>query len=139
MYTVLLPIDENPKRAKAQAAYVATLPDAANAVDVTILHVFADDDSLDPDDDEIKRDPKAVDSVKLAMEFLDDEGISYAVLKDRADPIDAILDQAEELEVDAIVLGGRKRSPAGKVLFGSHSMSILRNTDTPVVLTGIAE
>ena len=122
-----------------QARYVAGLPDASGAVEVTVLYVFTDEDALDPEADEARRQPKDIDSVARVADFFDAEEISYRTVKDRADPVKGILEQADADDVDEIVLGGRKRSPAGKVLFGSVTMSVLRNTDIPVVVTGSAE
>ena len=133
-----MPVDEATDRAMAQARYVAGLPDASEQVSATVLYVFSDEDSLDPSNDESARDPEAVESVADVMAFFDDEGISYEVIKDRGKPTKAILGQAEEREPDTIAVGGRKRSPAGKVLFGSVTMDVLRNTDIPVVVAGEA-
>ncbi len=138
MYRVLMPVDESTGRAMAQARYVASLPEASERVSTTVLYVFSDEDSLDPRDDESGREPEAVESVADVMAFFDDEGISYEVIKDRGKPTKAILGQAEEREPDTIAVGGRKRSPAGKVLFGSVTMDVLRNTDIPVVVAGEA-
>lgn len=44
-----------------------------------------------------------------------------------------ILQYARERDAQYIVVGGRKRSPVGKVIFGSTSLSIIRNADRPVV------
>lgn len=48
-------------------------------------------------------------------------------------PTEEIVDVAEELDARYIVVGGRKRSPAGKAIFGSVSQSILLSSDRPVV------
>lgn len=138
MYRVLMPVDADENRSMAQARYVANLPDASDSVEVTVLYVFEDDDSLDPSNDESARQPENVESVARVMEFFEKEGIEHSTAKDRATPIEAILDLATDLDADSIVLGGRKRSPTGKVLFGSVTMSVLRNTDIPVVVTGDA-
>lgn len=139
MYRVLMPVDTNEQRSLAQARYAAGLPDATNSVEVTVLYVYDDDDSLDPGSDESSREPEDLESVASVVEFFESEGVAYQTAKDRADPVGAILDQADLHDADEIVLGGRKRSPAGKVLFGSVTMSVLRNTDVPVVVTGAAE
>lgn len=138
MYSVLLPVDRNEGRASAQANYVVDLPRDAEDISVHLLHVFDDDESLHPRDDDHRRDPEKLDSVAQVLDFFERHDIDATVIKENGDPTAAILEQAESCDADAIVLGGRKRSPAGKVLFGSVTMSVLRSTDIPIVVTGDA-
>ncbi len=49
------------------------------------------------------------------------------------DPVREILDVADEVGAEYIVIGGRRRSPTGKALFGSTTQSVLLNADRPVV------
>ena len=49
------------------------------------------------------------------------------------EPTDSILSLAAELDASYVVIGGRQRSPTGKVLFGSVTQSVLLNADRPVV------
>lgn len=46
-----------------------------------------------------------------------------------------VVNYAEDEEARYIVIGGRKRSPAGKAIFGSVSQSILLSAACPVVST----
>lgn len=138
MYRVLLPVDENPERTLAQAQAVTNLPHADEAVKAFMLYVFVDEDSLDPSSDESVRDVESIDAVRQAKNHLEESGIEVTIIEDRNDPVEAILEHESEQDADAIVIGGRKRSPAGKVLFGSVTQSVLMNTDTPVVVTGDA-
>lgn len=48
-------------------------------------------------------------------------------------PTDEILAAAREREAKYLVVGGRKRTPTGKALFGSTTQSILLAADRPVV------
>lgn len=51
------------------------------------------------------------------------------------DPADEIINYADEQNARYIVVAGRKRSPAGKAIFGSVNQSILLNSDCPVVMS----
>lgn len=46
---------------------------------------------------------------------------------------DTILDYAQRVDARYIVLGGRKRSPVGKAVFGSVTQAVILNADRPVV------
>lgn len=48
------------------------------------------------------------------------------------DPVDEILAVAGEVDARYLVVGGRRRSPAGKAIFGSITQSVLLNADRPV-------
>jgi nucleotide-binding universal stress UspA family protein len=55
------------------------------------------------------------------------------------DPVTEILNEAERTNARYIVIGGRKRTPIGKVVFGSSTQSILLNADRPVLAVMRAE
>lgn len=45
---------------------------------------------------------------------------------------EAIVTVANEVDADRVFVGGRKRSPAGKAVFGSTAQHVLLNVDAPV-------
>jgi len=138
MYRVLVPIDDNEARARRQASFVADLPNAAEEVEAHLLFVFTDGTASEELPTELQRFNSAerVQSVRRAEEHLEDAGVDYQLLEDSGEVADDIIEEAETLDVDLIVLGGRKRSPAGKVLFGSVTQEVLLNTDRSVTVTG---
>lgn len=131
MYRVLLAVDDNESRALAQAKYASSLPASADEVEAIILYVFTDNAEGD-----VPRSVTRVRSVKRAREHLETEGVETKILEDSMETVENILRTADEHEVDSIVLGGRKRSPAGKAVFGSVTQKVILNTDRPVVVTG---
>jgi nucleotide-binding universal stress UspA family protein len=71
---------------------------------------------------------------KLSSE-VEAEGIEckQVLVTEVGDPGNCILKLAEELNVSLIVIGVRKRSPAGKLLFGSTAQHVILNSEKPVV------
>lgn len=51
------------------------------------------------------------------------------------DAAEELIEYADSEDASYIVIGGRKRSAVGKVLFGSVTQSVLLNADIPVVTT----
>ncbi|ELY83581.1 universal stress protein [Natrinema altunense] len=136
MYRVLLPVDTNEDRALAQADYVKSLPNAAESVEAYLLFVFTGHSNELPQEFEKFKSASRIGSVRRAQESLEEAGIEVTVLEDSGDTEDDILDEAEAYDVDSIVLGGRKRSPVGKAIFGSTTQGIILGSDRPVVVTG---
>jgi len=61
----------------------------------------------------------------------DDDGV---VVEGRmGEPVEAILEEAEKLDARFLVVGGRRRTPVGKAVFGSVTQSVLLDADRPVV------
>lgn len=136
MYRILMPVDTDEQRALAQAEHVAGLPGAGESVEVILLFVFEDTGEQLPDDVSGFRTATRIGSVRRAKEHLEDHEINVSIREDSGDTAEDILRIARGEDVDTIVLGGRKRSPAGKVLFGSISQAVLLNAERPVTITG---
>ncbi|WP_049890670.1 universal stress protein [Natrinema versiforme] len=136
MYRVLMPVDANEERALAQANYVTSLPNAENEVEAYILFVFTEDSNELPQEFEKFKSASRISSVRRAREALEDDGVEVTILEDSGDTEDDILEAAEDYDVDSIILGGRKRSPVGKAIFGSTTQGIILSSDRPVVVTG---
>ena len=128
MYHVVIGVDEDEDRALACAQAVRALPRDASDVEVTIVHSFTDNPS--------GASATQVHSVRKVEDYLDAEGIAYEVADTSGDPADQLLDAASAVDADLIVVAGRKRSPAGKALFGSVTQTVILNADRPVMVAG---
>jgi nucleotide-binding universal stress UspA family protein len=103
---------------------------------LTLVRVFSEDGFeervANPDD----ADPHAIatecDVVRELTTKLDELAIEYDVKGAVGDESAQIVTLAEELETDRIVVGGRRRSPTGKAVFGSTAQAVMLNAPCPV-------
>ncbi|MBV0924508.1 universal stress protein [Halomicroarcula limicola] len=130
MYHVLLPLDDSEERTRAQVAATVALPHAEESVTATVLHVFRDEETAE------KTAVEQTSAGKVAMKELREAGVTANARSGHGDPERQIIAVAEELDVDMIVLGGRKRSPLGALVFGSVSQAVILDSERPVAVTG---
>lgn len=149
MYRVLLPIDKNESRARAQVEAVLELPIAAGDLAVDVIHVHDDVSTTDASwaagegfsktyademAESIRNTDRIPSAVETAVGSLESSNLEYAVHERSGKPARAILKSAAELDSDAIVLGVSRRSPVGKVLFGSVVQAVILDSDQPVTV-----
>jgi len=61
-------------------------------------------------------------------------GIGDTEFRGEVGPVaETVIDVAHEMDARYLVVGGRKRSPVGKALFGSKTQTLLMDADRPVV------
>ncbi len=145
MYRVLLPIDTNEPRVQAQLEAVLELPQAADEVVVDVLHVYKDPTASDAewaaggfaDAFESEMAERTVGdrrpaSVTAGVESLEEAGIDHRLHETGGKPADKILEAADELDVDCIVIGVGEHTPVGKVLFGSVAQAVILASSCPV-------
>jgi len=126
MTDVLLTVDTNEERAAEQAETILDLFDT-EGLEVEILHVFEDN----PEGASIQQ----LGSARRARDMLEDAGVTVTLVEDSGHPAKGIVDRAEELDVDVISLAGRKRSPTGKLVFGSVTQDVLLDTERSVLVS----
>ncbi|MFC6719254.1 universal stress protein [Natrialbaceae archaeon GCM10025810] len=128
MYDVLLAVDADESRAETQVRAITDLPVDEDSVFVRVVHVFTDN----PAGNSVHK----LGSAKLVEERLTERGLEYQLEERSGDPAKEIPRHAAEHDVDLICLAGRKRSPAGKALFGSVTQSVILSVDRPVLVCG---
>ncbi|MFB6091664.1 MAG: universal stress protein [Haloquadratum sp.] len=109
---------------------------------VVIGHVFTregydsalEDLDFDRDASEVSPDDVAGRhaSVRDIVRRLDDAGIESEVRGEVGDRGDAIVRLAEQTGADRVLVGGRRRSPTGKAVFGSVAQEVMLNAPCPV-------
>ncbi|WP_144926368.1 universal stress protein [Halorubrum salsamenti] len=114
---------------------VTTIPAISGGNYPQVLSRTEYDDLLDryPDDEHSVDDVVAEhETVQAVTERLDDAGIAYEVRGAVGDPGEAILELAEDVDADRFVIGGSRRTPADKAVFGSLSQTLLLEAPCPV-------
>lgn len=141
---ILMPVDADEERAVAAAETVAAQPCAAEEIRVTVLNVHEDIEVSSVDSGTVSSeewfDEKDFpESVGRATAVLERAGITVEKHRKVAEPGPGIVDAADELGADQVVMCGRKRTPVGKVLLGSVAQSVLLNASVPVTVTDVGK
>lgn len=128
MYRILLAVDTDRDRAERIIEAVLSLPAPNQHVEAIIFHC-----AVDETEEVAMGQIRSVQDVKGRLESAE---IDVSLQAGNGDPAVEIVNAAAEEDVDAIYIAGRKRSPTGKVLFGSVAQQVALNTDRPVVMCG---
>jgi nucleotide-binding universal stress UspA family protein len=142
--TVLVAVgrgDNETERIDAQAGAITDLAASTDAA-FTLLHVFGEteledlidqldfDATSDADADAVARRHSAT---RALGDRLETAGVGYTVRGEVNDEAaTGVVAVADELDADRILVGGRDRTPTGKVVFGSVAQQVLLEARCPV-------
>lgn len=115
----------------------------ASPVDTTVIVVYLfDSDSHTETIQTISENPdeylgpddlaSQMDLVEAITDRLEASSIDYEVRATTGTKGDGVVDIATEMKTDRVVIGGDRRSPTGKALFGSRVQNVLLNAPCPV-------
>lgn len=121
--TVLVAYNESPQ---GEAAFAAAAEEATRRQTTLTVLVL----TPQPDDAPV---PSHLVHLLQTVAGADDQ-VEVAFRSDRIDVADAILDHAEKVDAEIIVMGSRKRTPVGKFLLGSTTQRVLLDAAVPVLV-----
>jgi len=134
VYRVLVAVSDEVEQAIEQARFVTSLPGESEA-SVTVAHAYDDTDDRDPHGDPLP--PEESDAVHTVRTRLSEAGLAVETREAYHPVADGIVDLAAEVDADLVVIGGRRRSPVGKAVFGSVTQSVVLDSPAPVVVVGV--
>ena len=140
--TVVLAVGtEDEARAERLAKEIAAVAGPADA-EVVLTHVFDDEEfdgirrKLGVDGDSEGAAPDAVAerhaSTRALSKALSEAGVRHSVRGAVGDLATEVVQTAEGVEADRVVVGGRRRSPTGKAVFGSVAQDVMLSAPCPV-------
>jgi nucleotide-binding universal stress UspA family protein len=71
-------------------------------------------------------------TIRTLTDILDSAGVEYDIDGRTGDHATEIVDLSTQIDADRVVVGGRKRSPSGKAVFGSIAQDIMLEAPCPV-------
>jgi len=142
--TILVAVENEDDEAIERLAKTAVDIAKPASVSVVVGYVFSNGEydtarkrlQFDPDS-EVTPDVVAerMVGVRTVTELLADAGVKHCVrgqLANGGETGELLADLGEETGVDLAVVGGRKRTPAGKAVFGSTAQTLMLRAGYPV-------
>lgn len=129
MYKILVAIDDKDEHVAAQMDAIEDMVAVSDETVVYLIHVFTDNQS--------GASIHQIEGVRDAKQRLESLGLEVRLVETSGDPAEEIRKYAEEYDVNQICVGGRKRSPTGKALFGSVTQDVILGTAKPVLVCGV--
>ncbi|ELY88674.1 UspA domain-containing protein [Natrialba hulunbeirensis JCM 10989] len=140
--TVLLAV--GPGDADRSTKLAETVVEVAKPADATVVlgHVFTDSEydevlsQLEFDTELEEVDPNEVatrhSTIRELQDVLDEHELEYETRGAVGDHGPTIVELATAVDADRVVVGGRRRSPTGKAVFGSTAQEVLLSAPCPV-------
>ena len=126
MYHVAVGIASDDEQIPHKVDAVSELPESTDDVRVTLVHVH-----------DGERPVESVPSVTEAKRRFAEADVSVDIHGAiGGDAPREVIEAMETLDADLLCIGGRRRSPAGKLQLKSGAQEILLQTDQPVVVAG---
>jgi nucleotide-binding universal stress UspA family protein len=132
MYQVLVPVDENERRTRAQTSYVARLADGSANVAAAVLFVAPPDAFARAEEVDFEEIGAAVE----AADRLEATGVQVNRAVGDGGVAGEVVRIADAIDADELVMGGRKRSGVTSVLLGSTVQDVILSTERSVTVTG---
>jgi len=143
MDTVLVAVTDHDRWTRTVASVVADTEDSTST-EAVVVHQFTKAD-LESTVDNLNTTLGGADVDELAarksgvgevVDRLEQEGIECSIAGVETTDTDgqAVLAAADDADADRIYMYSRKRSPAGKAIFGSDLQHVLLNATVPVVV-----
>jgi nucleotide-binding universal stress UspA family protein len=140
--TIVLAVGtEDEERTERLADEIIALAEPADA-EVVLTHVF-DSEAFDETSAKLGFEPNSENSTPHAVaerhrttralsRALSEAGVRHSVRGAVGDLADEFVETAERLNADRVVVGGRRRSPTGKAVFGSVAQEVMLSAPCPV-------
>jgi nucleotide-binding universal stress UspA family protein len=140
--TVVLAVgSEDEERVEQLAQEIISVAGPADA-EVVLTHVFDETEfdgireKLGVDRDSEGSTPDAVaerhTTTRALSAALSEAGVQHSIRGAVGDLATEVVETAEGLEADRVVVGGRQRSPTGKAVFGSVAQDVMLSAPCPV-------
>lgn len=132
-YRVLVPVSDNEASARAQALFVASLPNAPATVTATLTHVLHGEELNTSRE---FRSAQRIGTAIHARDYLEAHDIPVQIMDvdEPFPPAEGIVALADRLDADLIVFGGGMHSLIDEILTGNVSKSVGRRTDRPITV-----